>query len=1133
MCPGSYRAAVMIYLCVMMRLTKALAMKHEPLIFDREKSIHQEIGMQNSIIKETPQMMVNKHAVVQVHVTIHSPYPISFREDSNYLLSSPEGRWIVILDELLASHEDEQHIHLEQVVTLQWKNRTLGNSDLSFIVPLHPTISRTFILSLLRVSAGGKSRLLTRRLANAHAINTMVSDKGSPVVTVELRGILRGYMMNSVVMSFQRSHWCRNTCALLAIIFSIIKCCGSLWHFCDTEHQTPVESGGDTESESLVQEDDNTSDEEFELADEISNESCSSWESGDQESPSSECIEERGHASNSVTSPPAIIRYHANFPPFSKFFGEDQLHAFSSLPAHRTYHQVSSNHGKATEVATPIHTGKNLETRQKTLQRCAIATLMNHSAITTPYANMVSSERKKNANPSSLDKRQNMPRYPAKSLHSCTTPSKKTANIGQPICQLSNSAQRTTFDDKLQEICATTLVRETPILRSRGMKEREKMSPKEEASVDSMVENSHSRNQGNAELGAREIDINSKLPNDEYVNDVVGEMNHGDSSEACELHENAGEYSTRLLMSLRKESAPRSVKLPLVDDTTIWEISSDLKNTWDSKVDDGSFTEEKVPTISSAQKCYLDRVSTKKYISLEMMSQGQLMTSAKSVVDDMLQLEDSRAPDNSNLANQRIVARPQTDDQKVKSIKEPKHSNMGENLDISCLISNEREAPVRNLISELNAASVPDSLRIQSAEINNVRDDNDTINSNRNDKEKHQRIVARPQTDDQKVKSIKESKHSNVGGNLDISCLISNQREAPVKNLISELNAASVPDSLCIQSAEINNVRDDNDAISSNRNDKEKQKIVSLTTDSKITDSKYPTSISGIGNIDVAGVEVGASRISDSLQNYGMKHEKSISSFAVEQKKVMALRSKLHVYQLPTPPSSYVLQSRCDQIWLPLLKSRTILNTNSLMAKNCCGKTTAESNSGSSSYVSTLEPDSEASSTLADCGLHGRPTRDPFEFKVCIKEVKGNAKKSLQSSNRNLKRKLDQKDFRSSLYCGGKAGRRTIKVPHESTVSIPTRYRSLESTDVIMSRKKRRYGTSFAIPDTISSLQILAQTINEPAWQYNKQNQSSSKAREQKRNFQIFSPRKSKDEIDQCTAPESIEIPPTRRSTRS
>jgi hypothetical protein len=154
---------------------------------------------------------VNQHAILQVHLNINASEP-SVRDAIYY----HNKNWTVVLDEVVpvptpresadgesVTTTPSSDIHARQFVDPEWTvspvssssplagRRALyfhqGVADLSFVVPA--LVSRTLVVSLWEHHAeASSSRLVTRRLANIHAMGDHTSRRGNPVVRVELQG---------------------------------------------------------------------------------------------------------------------------------------------------------------------------------------------------------------------------------------------------------------------------------------------------------------------------------------------------------------------------------------------------------------------------------------------------------------------------------------------------------------------------------------------------------------------------------------------------------------------------------------------------------------------------------------------------------------------------------------------------------------------------------------------------------------------------------------------------------------------------------------------------------------------------------------------------------------------------------
>lgn len=134
------------------------------------------VSMNGHLKDEVVKTSVNKHAVLNVHVTINCTSKPTIEAIES------DTKWSVVLDELVGSDSTEV-VHVVQTIHLDWSSSPhQGVAELSFVVPA--SVSRSFLLSLLE-----DERLVTRRLANVHATKKLESRGGGrPVVSVHLEG---------------------------------------------------------------------------------------------------------------------------------------------------------------------------------------------------------------------------------------------------------------------------------------------------------------------------------------------------------------------------------------------------------------------------------------------------------------------------------------------------------------------------------------------------------------------------------------------------------------------------------------------------------------------------------------------------------------------------------------------------------------------------------------------------------------------------------------------------------------------------------------------------------------------------------------------------------------------------------
>ena len=150
---GIRRFAVLLLAALPLVSVQSQSTRTGPAISETIVSI--DGNLQDDVVRT----VVNKHAVLQVHVTINGT---SMGEMGPI---ESEAKWSVVLDELVAS-DSTSVVHVVQSIHLDWSSSPhQGVAQLSFVVPA--SASRSFLLSLLQ-----DQRLVTRRDRKSTRLNS-------------------------------------------------------------------------------------------------------------------------------------------------------------------------------------------------------------------------------------------------------------------------------------------------------------------------------------------------------------------------------------------------------------------------------------------------------------------------------------------------------------------------------------------------------------------------------------------------------------------------------------------------------------------------------------------------------------------------------------------------------------------------------------------------------------------------------------------------------------------------------------------------------------------------------------------------------------------------------------------------
>lgn len=154
----------------------------------------------------TAEIDVNRHALLQIHISVKACVSTDYESSNTALVSSTEEvandlKWFVAIDELPSPYE-ESPIHREESFDLQWLQENnegsfYGTQNLTFMLPLlapeeRPNIDRTLLVALVEVSPNLFRRIVTRRLANVPRCQTqgkiLNKRQSNPIVSVALNG---------------------------------------------------------------------------------------------------------------------------------------------------------------------------------------------------------------------------------------------------------------------------------------------------------------------------------------------------------------------------------------------------------------------------------------------------------------------------------------------------------------------------------------------------------------------------------------------------------------------------------------------------------------------------------------------------------------------------------------------------------------------------------------------------------------------------------------------------------------------------------------------------------------------------------------------------------------------------------
>jgi len=204
--------------------------------------------------------------------------------------------------------------------------------------------------------------------------------------------------------------------------------------------------------------------------------------------------------------------------------------------------------------------------------------------------------------------------------------------------------------------------------------------------------------------------------------------------------------------------------------------------------------------------------------------------------------------------------------------------------------------------------------------------------------------------------------------------------------------------------------------------------------------------------------------------------------------KVATQTSHDQIFKIPTPsPSRHPRSDEHSSLRLKYRQSKLLKipewqERPSALVKEC--------SPDHSSYVSTLDPDCESSSDLTNNRLKEHTIDDPFEFKVDKSEVKVLIEKPFQLTNQSRKRTIDQSNPKTKMPSCKKSMMSTRCAFDDTEIEVWQPNERDFLTLLPKKKKKRRQRLNTMLPDPTPSLQVLAQTISAPVWQYDREKMS-------------------------------------------
>lgn len=932
-----------------------------------------------------PKMMVNKHAILQARVNIAPSSPVAYEEYSNLKLSLFGRRWTVILDELPGGNqEDQEFIHLEQDVDLTWENRTLFKSDLSFLVPLRAASARTFIVSLLEMIDLEMPRLVTRRLANFHAINAMVSEGGSYVVSVELNGMLE-YKHDPKVhffTSFVRGLPPVTVTVISATIALFSYLIVNVWRKKQSILSEHEEENETCTTNSSPRQSQTSSDESYEIGNTDDEESLSSWDESNYYGKGSFNDEEEKREKKeegSIVEPPEILRR------------VDDLMNFPEVERKGTSQTTSPDAANSTKYGSPPRNDVRLgtivglaqtESKQKPISRADITASIDLSAMHSSDEEIPSGREKK--------------LIASRSLISSQSETKL-------IHEVRSSPNTPVEEIRVKEISSRPIQHEIGILPPILQNVRNDKMDQSHSTASSL------RTPSKADILKLKGTTGEKSKTEEACKSPNAE---GFNSQAKDVQE----YESP------KVVACSTGNLPQCNNKTI------------EKFDKGKIAEIAEGICDESSLLARLEIPTSKEVKIEPRSRSMAkVTSSKLDIDDVEIGEDL----------DRNMKKPSEKAEKLVDQTANRHEGL----------------VLQEIEFRANKSDLENSMVLVASS---------TVAAKNNFDSKMSLDVAHDIAESKPEQELPPSCHSENDG----------------PTCTSKANLKCTTDVLC------SNGKDSCSASlekhpSKDRNDIKSKVVTPVTCSNNPKPNSMQISDSD-GDISIQKLEI--KPIGDRLKRKGQTEVKAQTPASED-------------------PTADIIDnsqpSQIDQNWLQRLKSRPKKVIKPSASEERAGQdSTLAFSSDRSSYASTLDPDSEdSSSELPSLSLDHKTLSDPFEFKL----PKTSNVSSMRVNGKGLKRSRDKYELEQNFSCQrNKASRITAMAQKISSKAQSKPVISVCSTDVIMweptekerlsipkQRKKRRNRTTAILPDTTPSLQLLTKTITAPVWQYGSRHHSS------------------------------------------
>jgi len=983
-CSRARILSVLLFLLLKTTSSHSSLQRGDSIVHGQNDLTHSEI---NAIPKTdtkssvAPKMMVNKHAILQARVNIATSSPVAYDDYSKLKLSLFGRRWTVILDELPGDNQEGQEfIHLEQDVDLTWENRTLFKSELSFLVPLRAASARTFIVSLLEMIDLEMPRLVTRRLANFHAINAMVSEGGSYVVSVELNGMLeckhdpKTHFFTPSVLPLVTVTVLSATIALFSYL--ILNVCRKKQSIL-SEHKQENET---CTSNSSSRENQTSSDESFEIGNTDDEESLSSWDESNYSGNGpfdgeEEKREKKGEGS--IVEPPEILRCvddSMNFPEVER-----------KEASQRTSPHAANSTKNGSPPRNDVRLGTSVglaqtESKHKPISRADITASIDLSAMHSSDEEIPLGREKKLITSRGLISSQG-----------------ETKLINE-VRSLPNTPVE---EMRVKEISSSPIQHEIGVLSS----------------------------------------ILQNVPNDKMDQSHSMASSHTTPSKAdiLKLKETAKERS-------KTEEAYTSPKAE--------GFSSQVKD----------FRESHSPKVAACSTEHLPQCNSK---TIEKVDKGQIAEITKGICKE-----------NSLLARLEIPTSKEVKIEPSRSTAEVTSSKLdidvieiGEDLNRNIKRHSEK---AEKLVDQ--TANTHEGLELQELEVSPNKSDledsivlvaSSTVADKNNFDSKMRYDVAHDIAESKPEQKVPPSGHSENDG----------------PTCTSKAKLECTKELLCANGKDFRSTSLEKHP-SKGSNDIKSKVVTPVTCSNKPKPNSLQISDSD-GDIPIHKLEIKS--IGDKLERKGQSEVKAQTSTSEK-------------------PTSDIIDnsqpSQIDQNWLQRLKSRPKKVIKPSASKERDVQPALESSSDRSSYASTLDPDSEdSSSEHPSLSLDEKTHFDPFEFTL----PKTSNENSTLINDKGLKRSRDKYELEQNISCHrNKVSRGTAMTQkiRNKTQSKPAL--SVCSTEVIMweptkkerlsipqKRKKRRNRTTAILPDTTPSLQVLTKTITAPVWQYSNSHYSS------------------------------------------